>query len=315
MYLSFGEKRPAAEMHWGVSFSRSQAEHLGLDWRAVYLSILDELHVDRLRVGSNWDEIEPQKDLYNYADLDFMVEQASLRHRNIVLTLGRRQPRWPECHMPGWTKSLSPEELAERQLHYVLQIVERYKKYQDIIAWQVENEFFLTSFGECPSPDEKFLQTEIEEVKALDSRPVILTDSGELSTWYKTAQYADIFGTTMYRRAYNPVWGVANWPHPPVYYSRLGKLVQYFTGFQKMIIAELQAEPWAKITLPADSTEENYKTFNPEQFQKNLEFARNSGIDEAYLWGAEWWYYMKEKRGIPDFWETAKTLWTKQQDQ
>lgn len=311
VYLTFGENRPVEKMKWGVSFSKRAALPFGLDWKEVYLAILDDLKVDRLRLSSYWNETEPARAGFDFTELDFMMNEAKQRDAKVILTLGRRQPRWPECHVPDWANSLSFEEQNQALLNQVKRVVERYKNYSNLTGWQVENEFFVTWFGVCPPPDEEFLKEEIALVKSLDSRPIILTDTGELSVWYRAAKYADVFGTTMYRRAFNPLLGVADWPYPPVYYSRLGKLVSVFAGFQRLIIAELQAEPWARTTVRNDSTEVNFETMSPRQFEKNIIFARNSGIDEAYFWGVEWWYYMKEKRGTPDFWDIAKELWKK----
>ncbi len=309
MYLTFGENRPVEKMEWGASFSKRAAEPFGLDWKEVYLAILDDLKVNRLRISSFWSETEPAAGQFDFGEMDFMLAEAAKRDVKIILTLGRRQPRWPESHIPDWAKNLNLEEQNTAALNQVREVVERYKSYANIVGWQVENEFFVTWFGICPPPDAEFLKKEIALVRSLDNRPIILTDTGELSVWYRAAKYADVFGTTMYRRAFNPIFGVADWPYPPVYYSRLGKLVQRFAGFKKMIVAELQAEPWARTTVQNDTIEVNFETMSPEQFKSNIEFARNSGIGEAYFWGVEWWYYMKEKRGIPDFWETARGLW------
>jgi hypothetical protein len=30
-----------------------------------------------------------------------------------------------------------------------------------------------------------------------------------------------------------------------------------------------------------------------ENFRKIIEFARKTGFDEFYFWGAEWWYWVK----------------------
>ena len=47
---------------------------------------------------------------------------------------------------------------------------------------------------------------------------------------------------------------------------------------------------------------------NLEQFRKNIEFAQRTGLDTFYLWGGEWWYWLKEKQNQPEIWEEAKTL-------
>jgi len=40
--------------------------------------------------------------------------------------------------------------------------------------------------------------------------------------------------------------------------------------------------------------------------KKNIEFAKKTGLKEFYLWGGEWWYWMKEKQGRPELWEEVK---------
>jgi len=47
---------------------------------------------------------------------------------------------------------------------------------------------------------------------------------------------------------------------------------------------------------------------NLDRFRKNIEFARQTGLSEFYLWGSEWWYWMKEKQNNPDIWYEAKKL-------
>lgn len=310
LYLTFGESRPASKMTWGVSFSKGYAEYFGLDWKVVYLSILDELNASHLRLPAYWTEIEPEPGKFNFADLDFMIEQARLRDRKVILVVGRRLPRWPECHVPDWAKNLSLEEQDNLVFEQLKRVIERYRNLDLITAWQVENEYFHTRFGVCPSPNQEFFKKEIALVKSLNNtRQVVVTDSGEFSLWFKTAMFGDVFGTTMYRRGYNAVFGPADWPHPPVYYSRLGELVQKITGVDRIVISELQMEPWARRSLADDPTEVNFETFDPDQFGKNLRFARNSGLDEAYLWGAEWWYYMKEVRGVDIYWNQAREIW------
>jgi hypothetical protein len=46
---------------------------------------------------------------------------------------------------------------------------------------------------------------------------------------------------------------------------------------------------------------------NLKQLKENIEFASRSGHREIYLWGVEWWYYLKEKNQ-PEFWNEAKSL-------
>jgi len=79
--------------------------------------------------------------------------------------------------------------------------------------------------------------------------------------------------------------------------------------FNKSVICvELQAEPWGSKLLQDVSLEEQQKTMDLRKFKENVDFARNTGLSEFYLWGAEWWYWLKEKKNMPEIWEEAKKL-------
>jgi hypothetical protein len=41
--------------------------------------------------------------------------------------------------------------------------------------------------------------------------------------------------------------------------------------------------------------------------EKNLRYARRTGLKEIAAWGVEWWYYLKI-HGEPGLWQTWKQL-------
>ena len=219
--------------------------------------------------------------------------------------------RWPECHLPEWAKPLSKEEQQEELLNYIKEVVLRYKNQKSIIYWQVENEP-LFRFGECPWYDKDFLKKEVALVKSLDSaRQVIVSDSGELSTWIDAAGVGDILGITIYRKVWTHIMADYGfyWTSifPPVSYWRKAEIVNKF--FNKRVIGvELQTEPWTYLGLNNTSLQEQEKTMDLNQFKKNIEFAKKTGLDEFYLWGTEWWYWLKEKHDKPEIWQEAKKL-------
>jgi hypothetical protein len=77
---------------------------------------------------------------------------------------------------------------------------------------------------------------------------------------------------------------------------------------KKVIVTELQAEPWCKNLIYNCPLEEQKITMDFEQFKKNIDFAKNTGMDTIYLWGGEWWYWLKEKQNNPKIWDAAKNL-------
>jgi hypothetical protein len=321
-FLFIGTPPVAEEITWGVNFSQKHAELLGLDWKETYLALLDDLGVKNLKVAAHWDLIEPEDGNFNFEDLDWQITEAEKRGAKILLVIGMKTPRWPECHIPEWAKGLRKEEQQEKILRLLEKIVLRYKDSVAIKYWQIENEPFFP-FGECPWVDREFLQKEIDMVKSLDlqKRPIIITDSGEFSFWITVAKMGDIVGNTMYKK----VWFTLpyalkrklNWfpeagfyihyPFPPNYYWRKAKIIQKLFN-KEVIVVELQAEPWGPKLLYDSPIEEQKKTMNLEQFKKNINFARKTGLKEFYLWGGEWWYWLKIKQNQPEIWEEAKNV-------
>lgn len=299
---------------YGATFSQQYAkDELGLDWQKTYLAILDDLKVSRLRLSAYWNHNEPYESQYNFGDLDWQINEASKREIKIILAIGRKLPRWPECHDPGWLKDWPKEKIHKRQLQFMEAVINRYNSNSNLIAWQVENEPFLKLFGECPPLDKKFFTQEIELVRKLSGKPIMITDSGELNWWVKAArQKPDIIGSTLYRVVYNPIIGYIHWWFTPssFYYFKSLAIKKIF-GINKIIVAELQAEAWhpKDKNLSQMTKAENDQSMNLKQFKKNIRVAQKAGFSEVYLWGAEWWYYLKEKKDYPVFWEEAKKLW------
>ena len=302
-------KKPAVSL--GVTFSQKYAQELKLDWRQAYLAILDDLKVDHLRLIAYWDQIEAKLDELDFSDLDWQISEAAKRNVNVVLVVGRRLPRWPECHDPGWLAKLAPLAVQQQQLEFVQAVVERYKDNPAIKKWQIENEPLFGIFGHCPLPDKKFLIQEIELVKSLDSRPIVVTDSGELSHWQGVAGLADILGITMYRLVWNPQMGFWDyWFVPAAFYHYKASLTQFFhQNLKGVMVTELQMEPWTFNRPMVELTlAEQEQSFDLKRFKDNVGYVEKTGFAEVYLWGAEYWYWLKAK-GYPEIWEEAKGLW------
>lgn len=335
--LSRGHIYKKEELEYGVTFSKKQAIALNLDWQETYLSVLDGLKVKKIRLPAYWNEIEPSDNQYFWDDLDWQIEQAGQRRVEIILAIGGRLPRWPECHFPKWANQLTKQERESKILNYIKITIERYKDKKQIAAWQIENEPFLTHFGNCPKIDKKFLDKEIALARDLDSRPIIITDSGELSIWIPAARRADIFGTTMYRDTYSQYLKMyIHYPIAPGFFRFKKNIAGLFAphllsscpaifnftplrqlfcskdaGFSspgKWIVIELQAEPWGPVAYQNLTKKERDRTMNLQKFKEILEFSRKTGFKEFYLWGVEYWYWEKEVNNNDGMWEEAKKL-------
>lgn len=295
-------RMPVSGKHqFGVTFTPKYARYLKLNWQKTYLDMLDTLKVKSVRLPSYWSVLENTEKQIDFSETDFMISEAAKRGVKILLVLGIRQPRWPECHIPVWARSLSVNERQAKAVDFVKAVVERYEKVDSIWAYQLENEPFF-SFGQgCDNPDKIFFKKEIVMVKNLSKKPIIVTDSGELGIWFASASFADIFGTTLYRKVYNPLLGYATYPLLPYFYTIKSKLIN-----KKTIIVELQSEPWLANGVMV-SPDQQANLFTTGDFSDYVEFAKKTNFEQSYLWGVEWWYFMAQK-GYPRYLDYAKGL-------
>ena len=307
-YLNLPGPAPREDVTLGMTFSTRYAEDLGLNWRETYLAMLTDLQVKKLRLPAYWDLIERERGVYDFSDLDWQIAEAGKQDASVIVTVGQRVPRWPECHIPGW--ALEDEQLRRTQLLQMIHTtVERYKSNPTVTTWQVENEPFLSLFGICPKLDPYFLKSEVALVKKLDpTRKVIVTDSGELSLWYKAAREGDIFGTTLYRHIYQKRFGYVTYPIGPNFFKMKELWTRLLTDQEHFIVIELQAEPWANGWVKNVSLEEQFITMDEKKLVENVTYARRLGFEEIYLWGVEWWYWLKVEKDYPALWDTGREL-------
>lgn len=309
LYFFVGRSSEGKEVVWGVSFSQKHAAALGLDWRAAYAALLDDLEVKKLKVSVDWDLIEPEQDEFRFENIDWQVAEAEKRKAKILLVMGMKTLRWPECHVPEWAQGLSKKQQQAEVLSLLETVVKRYKDSPAVWAWQIENEP-LFPFGACPWRDKNFLKQEVNVVKSLDPiHPVVISDTGEFSLWIEAAKIGDIVSPTMYRKVwFQEISRYVEYPLPPTFYARKAKYIDVFFG-KDVVGGELQAEPWGPGKLLYKTTiEEQDRAFDLAQFQKNITYAKRTGIKEHYLWGSEWWFWRKEKAQDPTFWREAKML-------
>src|SRR6185369_10552392 len=99
----------------GVSFIPAYAESLGLDPQETMDALITQAGVRHFRLVSYWDQLEPAPGQYDFSLLDWQFKKAEAAGAHITLSLGLRQPRWPECHLPQWAAN-SPDDVWQRQL-------------------------------------------------------------------------------------------------------------------------------------------------------------------------------------------------------
>lgn len=300
---------PAPKPIYGVTFSVHYAKELGLDPEKVFTQTLDDLGAKNLRIPVYWSDIEASEGEFDFAVYDRLLDMAAARNAQVILAIGYKVPRWPECFVPSWGTGLEKEKLQAKILTVTEETVNHFKNRPEIVSWQVENEPLL-DFGICRMLGKPFLKEEVNLVRSLDSRPIVLTDSGELGFWVTALQSSNTMGTSLYRIVWNPILGYFRYPFPPLYYDLKAKITKqlFAPGSSGVFVSELQAEPWAPgKSLSEVPISDQVKLFSMGDFKEVVDFTRWTRLSEQYLWGVEWWYYMK-LNGHPGYWEYAKTL-------
>jgi len=296
---------------YGMSFNTIYADELGLDWREVYDAILDDLGVRHLRLAAHWPMVEPSPGEYNFEELDYQIARAEEVGADVIFAVGRRLPRWPECHVPEWGTNLAWEDQKSEIREYLEVVIERYKDSPSIIYWQVENEPYLEVFAKehCNELDEEFLIEEIEIVRELDpTRPILVTDSGNLGLWAKAYKHGDAFGTSVYVYFWNPELGQFRTALPPWFYRFKENVISLFYGDKPTFLIELSAEPWLLEPIVDVDVETQYSRMDVDKIKEILDYARDTRYERQYLWGAEWWYWLKLK-GHNEIWDLGRELY------
>lgn len=296
----------AGDNYFGITYSDKFAEELGLDPIKAHQDIINDLGVKYIRLPIYWDKVEQKEGNFNFSEYEKILKDGKENNVNYIISVGYRLPRWPECHFPKWMSEEDIKYKDEKVLKYLEKTINNFKEYNNILYWQVENEPYLNTFGVCPKYDERLLLKEINLVKKLDNRKIIISASGELGGWNKENKIADVFATTLYRVVYNPIFGYFRYPLPPWFYRAKAKANGI--DINESILIELQAEPWIKNgTLASVKAEEYNKSFSINQFKANTDYAIKTKFKQVYFWGVEWWY-LQNLKGNSEYYNLAKKI-------
>ncbi len=294
---------------YGVTFSAKYARELNLDPVKTFDAIINDLDIKKIRLVAYWDEIEKVKDVYDFTSLDWQIKKAEENDLHIILAIGRRVPRWPECHFPEWVYGKSWENQQDELIDYIREVVNRYKDSKAVVYWQIENEPFLTAYVPeiCGAElDKNFLDEEIALVRRLDkSRRIITTDSGNLGTWLGAYKRGHIFGSTFYVYLANPRLGEIKTLINHNYYKFKRLVAMLFYGYKPTFLIEVSMEPWLVKSVIETPIDEQLKAMNIERIDEIIKISSKTNFDDQYLWGAEWWYYLKQN-GHPEIWDYLK---------
>lgn len=296
----------------GATFIPNYAEFFDLDAKETLSAMINDLGFKRFRLVTYWKDYEPAENQYDFTNLDWQIDMVEQAGGEVALTLGLRQPRWPECHGPEWAMAKPYEQWTKDLNEYMGVVIDRYKNREVIKEYQLENEYFLSVFGECPDHNRERLVDEYNYVKAKDSsRPIVVSRSNNATpSWPIGEPRADVVGASIYKRVWDRTVTKRyfEYPYPAWFYAFLAGATELTTG-RNTIIHELQTEAWLPdgVSMKDAPLSEMYKTFGPDDVGPRIKYGVDTGIRNIDLWGMEWWYHLKVNRNAPEIWENAKT--------
>lgn len=325
--------RPQRSGQLGFTFSKLQAEYLGIPWQRAFTAAL-ELSPALIRLGAYWAECEARQGQSDFTALDWLLGQAEAHGVPVLLTAGMKAPRWPEYYLPtwlegrlarpSWAATISDDpRVRDATLSFLDAVVRRYRHRDVIRYWQVENEPLDRAGPRRWRIGLDFLATEITLVRRLDGhRPIVVnmfvrTDPlALLPPWRrqtrdragKILELADILGLDIYPAIGVRVLGLdlyLNWRWWR-WEVLLRDLQRAAAARQAPLwIVEAQAEPWEPgrvvYTDPGES-----RSVSPRTALATHERLRKAGFGTLLLWGVEHWYARRELHGDLSWWQTMR---------
>ena len=169
----------------------------------------------------------------------------------------------------------------------------------------------MSVFGECTDFSRDRLVYEADLVKRLDpNHKLIISRSNNWGGIPLRQPTPDQFAVSIYKRVWDKTATKRyfEYPYPPWFYSSLAGYGELVSG-KSMVIHELQTEAWLpkgyKMNQVNDIPEMT-KSVDAERLDSRIQYGLDTGIKEIYLWGPEWWYWLKQN-GHPELWDVAKT--------
>lgn len=292
----------------GVSFIPDYAASLGVDPRQTMDALLN-IGVSHFRLVSYWSDAEQTPGKYDFSQLDWQFKKAETAHAKITLTLGLRQPRWPECHMPDWATKEPMSQWQPQLENYMRAVVQRYQHSPSLQDYQLENEYFLHGFGLCTDYSRPRLISEYNLIKSLDAvHPIIVGRSNNALGFPVGQPQPDEFSISVYKRVWdgNLSHRYLEYPFPAWFYGYIAGVQKIF-NHKDMVLGELQAEAWPPNgkTIPETSLAEQNKSLDSTRLKDRFGYGRATGMRQIDLWGAEYWYYRQVVLQDPSLMQVA----------
>ena len=119
-----------------------------------------------------------------------------------------------------------------------------------------------------------------------------------------------MFGSSLYLYVYYEGLGYIRYPLLPGFFRMKTYVTDLIVGHKPSMLIETGLEPWLRMPIAKASLSDQYAHMDTARMQAILAFAKETSFSEQYLWGAEWWYYLKVK-GDSHIWDMMKDVFAK----
>lgn len=305
-------------MKIGTTFSYRECQFLKIDpWST--LKAIARLGLNPIRIGTYWQDLQPKKKQYDFCLLDKQIKILSGLKTDIILELGMKAPRWPEYYLPSWLskEDINSQKVQDNLLFFIEKVIKKYKDNPQIKWINVENEPLNYS-----GPDEKrisfkTLKQEVDLVRCLTSKPIIL------NTWLEMHPRKRFFRKLIKRERalhyclkYGDILGISVYPQFPGQSALEEKHWWFLKRIRKKAkkrkknvwVTEMQAEPWEQ--------SDDLKNFRdsmgnsscvPNDIISYFNKLKQMDFETILLWGAEFWYRCRREKNH-HWWQAIKKL-------
>lgn len=343
--LSWPHTAAPGSPEFGINFSCTNAEYLLLEnpadgaagyvdrsrpdrpqWCAATLGrLLDATGAKHVRLSVEWSQVEPARGVYEFQLIDALLAEAGRHGAKVLLGIGVKAQRHPEFYIPDWVardadlrlnEVISDDRtLHDRALEMIAAVVTHTAPSPAIDAWSADNEpYVASSRSEAWTLSREFVREEVAAIKANDPRhrPVSINHAQHFvfdRRWQDALADSDALAASLYPfRNYElfgyefvvPILEIG--PLAPNYADQARKAHAEGKAYW---ITEMQAEPWYDGDMRLLSPTHPSPNLTHKNLARNIDYARRSGADRVYLWGAEWWLYEADRFGDASWLEQA----------
>ena len=344
--LSWPHVEPLGNPEFGINFSCNHAEYLLLEdpalgpagyvsddrpgraeWCAETLgTLLRGLGAKHVRISVEWSQVEPKPGEYDFRLIDALVAEADRSGARVLLGVGVKAQRHPEFYIPDWVMAKADltrgheidhdPYLRERALAMIAAVVAHVAGSPAIEAWSADNEPYVPSLrAQDWQLSREFVRLERDAIRANDRQARIISINHAQHfvfdrRWKDALADGEALAASFYPFRNYEILG-RNYVIP---IAEIGPLAPNYAAQARAAhavgkpfwITEMQAEPWVDEDLRLVGPRNPSPNLTVANFHKNIEYARRSGADRVYLWGAEWWLFQRQHYGDSTWWDLGR---------